>query len=179
MRQGIEDYIHEGGTKRTAFIVAHRISTIQNCDKIVYMKQGKVEAAGTFADLMATSPEFAEFCDAFYQKKSYATNTNNDSGTGGGQRTNTSSTHLSYGDEGSADGRRSSSLLLYGGAAAAADGDGGGGGGGSLSPLSMVSGSSSRRGSLSMSLSRWVRHHRCHRTMLIILETSSTALDTL
>ena len=61
-------YIREGGTKRTAFIVAHRMSTIQNCDKIVYMKAGKVEAAGTYSDLMASSPEFAEFCDAFYQK---------------------------------------------------------------------------------------------------------------
>lgn len=61
-------YIREGGTKRTAFIVAHRMSTIQNCDKLVYMKAGKVEAAGTYSDLMASSPEFAEFCDAFYQK---------------------------------------------------------------------------------------------------------------
>jgi ATP-binding cassette, subfamily B, bacterial PglK len=43
----------------TILIVAHRLSTVRNCDRIVFMKDGRVAATGTFESLQAESAEFA------------------------------------------------------------------------------------------------------------------------
>ena len=45
---------------KTVIIVAHRLSTIINCDKIVFIDEGKVKAVGTFDELMANCSEFAK-----------------------------------------------------------------------------------------------------------------------
>jgi ABC-type multidrug transport system fused ATPase/permease subunit len=42
----------------TIFMVAHRLSTIRNADRIVIMNKGEVQQVGTFEDLIATSPLF-------------------------------------------------------------------------------------------------------------------------
>lgn len=39
--------------------VAHRLSTIRHCDRIVYLDRGRVQAVGTFDEVAATLPEFA------------------------------------------------------------------------------------------------------------------------
>ena len=44
----------------TVILVAHRLSTIRHCDQICFMKDGGVKAIGTFEELVATIPEFAE-----------------------------------------------------------------------------------------------------------------------
>ena len=44
----------------TLVLVAHRLSTIRNCDQICFMKDGTVKAVGTFDELVASEPEFAE-----------------------------------------------------------------------------------------------------------------------
>lgn len=43
---------------KTSFIVAHRLSTIQNADKIVVLKDGKVKEIGNYAQLMELKGEF-------------------------------------------------------------------------------------------------------------------------
>ncbi|MFV0427263.1 MAG: ABC transporter ATP-binding protein [Beutenbergiaceae bacterium] len=43
----------------TVLIVAHRLSTVRNCDQVVYMSEGKIEASGTFDEVRRASPEFA------------------------------------------------------------------------------------------------------------------------
>lgn len=44
--------------EHTTFIVAHRLSTIQNADRIVLMEKGKVEEVGTYQELMDKKGKF-------------------------------------------------------------------------------------------------------------------------
>lgn len=44
----------------TRIVVAHRLSTIQDADRIIVIKAGKVVQQGTFAQLMAVDGEFAD-----------------------------------------------------------------------------------------------------------------------
>lgn len=43
----------------TVVIVAHRLSTVRHCDRIVFFKDGRVEASGTFDEVQKLSPDFA------------------------------------------------------------------------------------------------------------------------
>jgi ATP-binding cassette, subfamily B, bacterial PglK len=44
--------------KKTLIIVAHRLSTVKDCDKIYWMKDGRVTDCGSFSELAASNPEF-------------------------------------------------------------------------------------------------------------------------
>lgn len=44
----------------TVIIIAHRLSTIRHCDQIAFLKEGRVEAVGTFDELVAGNEDFAE-----------------------------------------------------------------------------------------------------------------------
>lgn len=43
----------------TMIIVAHRLSTVRNVDKVVFFSHGKIDASGTFEQVQAESEEFA------------------------------------------------------------------------------------------------------------------------
>lgn len=43
---------------KTILIVAHRLSTVYKCDQIVFMKDGRLNATGTYAELMESNVEF-------------------------------------------------------------------------------------------------------------------------
>ena len=45
---------------RTTLIVAHRLSTIALADRVVLLDQQKIVADGTHAELLATTPLYAE-----------------------------------------------------------------------------------------------------------------------
>ncbi|GMA90006.1 hypothetical protein [Homoserinibacter gongjuensis] len=47
------------GGNVTKVIVAHRLATIQNADRIFFMSSGRVEGSGSFAELVARFPDFA------------------------------------------------------------------------------------------------------------------------
>jgi ATP-binding cassette subfamily C protein len=42
----------------TLIIIAHRLSTVQHCDQVVYLKEGKVLSQGTFDELRDSVPDF-------------------------------------------------------------------------------------------------------------------------
>lgn len=54
----IQDAIQNLTRNRTTFIVAHRLSTIRNADKIAVVKGGVCAEFGTYEELMALKGEF-------------------------------------------------------------------------------------------------------------------------
>ncbi|AEB27750.1 ABC-type bacteriocin/lantibiotic exporter [Francisella cf. novicida Fx1] len=49
---------------RTVFIIAHRLSTVQNCDRIIYMDQGKIIEDGSHQELLAKNGHYASLYNA-------------------------------------------------------------------------------------------------------------------
>ena len=44
--------------RATLIVVAHRLSTVRNADNVIYMKNGKIIAQGTFVDVKRQVPDF-------------------------------------------------------------------------------------------------------------------------
>jgi len=51
-------------TNKTTIIIGHRLSTMQNMDKIILIDEGKVMAVGTHKELLETSPLYQEMLEA-------------------------------------------------------------------------------------------------------------------
>ncbi|MCU4178708.1 glucan ABC transporter ATP-binding protein/ permease [Bosea sp. BH3] len=51
---------------RTTFVIAHRLATIRNADRILVFEQGEVEEMGTFDELVAKGGRFAALARAQY-----------------------------------------------------------------------------------------------------------------
>jgi ATP-binding cassette, subfamily B, bacterial PglK len=52
------DTIHSLARKKTLIVIAHRLSTVQECDRIYLLEHGRVVAAGSFAELLAQNEQF-------------------------------------------------------------------------------------------------------------------------
>lgn len=46
--------------KKTRIIIAHRLSTIKECDRIIFLKDGKIDEQGTYEELIALNGSFAD-----------------------------------------------------------------------------------------------------------------------
>jgi len=60
----IQEALKEWMLGRTSFMVAQRISTVLNADKIVVIDEGHITAQGTHEQLMQTSPIYKEIYDS-------------------------------------------------------------------------------------------------------------------
>jgi len=45
----------------TVILIAHRLSTVERCDRIVLLEQGQIRAIGSYRDLMARDTSFRDF----------------------------------------------------------------------------------------------------------------------
>jgi len=54
----ISDAIHALRGLTTVVIIAHRLSTVRNADRVVYLSNGKVLASGTFDEVRKAVPDF-------------------------------------------------------------------------------------------------------------------------
>lgn len=52
---------------RTTFIVAHRLSTVKNCDKILYMEHGTIMESGTHDELMRADGRYARLYNSQWE----------------------------------------------------------------------------------------------------------------
>ena len=43
----------------TIILIAHRLSTVRNCDQIYLLERGEVKARGKYDELMGSSQQFA------------------------------------------------------------------------------------------------------------------------
>ena len=59
--QLIQQYISEIRGNITLLVVAHRMSTIQDADKIVVLKNGKITEEGTRSNLLTEAGVFASY----------------------------------------------------------------------------------------------------------------------
>ncbi|MDO5759196.1 MAG: ABC transporter ATP-binding protein [Rhodobacterales bacterium] len=50
--KAVMDAVNNLGGAKTVIMIAHRLSTVQNCDNILLLKQGRIQAQGTYDELM-------------------------------------------------------------------------------------------------------------------------------
>lgn len=55
--------IYEMSGTKTMIMVAHRISTLRGCDRIIVFRNGEIEHEGSFKDLIQSSPEFRKLAN--------------------------------------------------------------------------------------------------------------------
>ena len=60
----IMDAIHDFSGMKTIIMIAHRLSTVKQCDSIIFMKQGRVEDQGTFKMLQERNSDFREMAES-------------------------------------------------------------------------------------------------------------------
>ncbi len=49
---------------RTVIVVAHRLATVRHCDRIIVLREGRIAAIGSYADLLARDESFQRLVDA-------------------------------------------------------------------------------------------------------------------
>jgi ABC-type multidrug transport system fused ATPase/permease subunit len=57
----VMDAVNRLSTHLTIILIAHRLSTVQRCDRIYLLDSGRIAGQGTFDELVQTSPLFKQF----------------------------------------------------------------------------------------------------------------------
>jgi ABC-type multidrug transport system fused ATPase/permease subunit len=62
--RAVMDAVHNLGHAKTIVMIAHRLSTVRDCDAIFMLEQGRCVAAGTYDELLDRSRSFRELAQA-------------------------------------------------------------------------------------------------------------------
>ncbi len=62
--------IYEDFNDKTVIITAHRLSSVRDCDEIIYMDDGEIAERGTFDELMAMNGRFAKVYNVQQEQQS-------------------------------------------------------------------------------------------------------------
>jgi ATP-binding cassette, subfamily B, bacterial PglK len=62
--KAVMDAVHNLGQAKTIIMIAHRLSTVRNCDIIIMMEQGQIVARGSYEDLLGSSAKFRAMASA-------------------------------------------------------------------------------------------------------------------
>ena len=64
----------------TTLVVAHRVSTIELADEVVFLDEGRIVATGSHTQLLATNPDYARLVHAYVDQESMAEDVDHDDG---------------------------------------------------------------------------------------------------
>jgi ABC-type multidrug transport system fused ATPase/permease subunit len=56
--QAVMEAVHNLGNRKTIILIAHRLTTVQECDEIFFLEHGKIESRGTFSELKQKNTHF-------------------------------------------------------------------------------------------------------------------------
>jgi ATP-binding cassette, subfamily B, bacterial PglK len=62
--RAVMDAVRALGREKTVVLVAHRLSTVRNCDRIFLIEEGRLAASGTYDDLLDKSARFRALHEA-------------------------------------------------------------------------------------------------------------------
>ena len=56
--------VHNLGQAKTIIMIAHRLSTVRDCDTIIMIERGQIVAQGPYADLLGKNAKFRAMAGA-------------------------------------------------------------------------------------------------------------------
>jgi ABC-type multidrug transport system fused ATPase/permease subunit len=59
----VMDAIDRLSGQKTIIIIAHRLATVRNCDRLYFFSKGRLVASGSYDELLATQPEFRKMAN--------------------------------------------------------------------------------------------------------------------
>jgi ABC-type bacteriocin/lantibiotic exporter with double-glycine peptidase domain len=62
--QAVMDSVHKISHEITIILIAHRLSTVRECDRIYLLEKGKVAGQGTYDELASGNPHFQDLLRA-------------------------------------------------------------------------------------------------------------------
>ncbi|MEM6974029.1 MAG: ABC transporter ATP-binding protein [Pseudomonadota bacterium] len=73
--RAVVDAVEAGRGRRTVIMIAHRLSTVRNCDRLYMLSEGALVGEGSFDDLLRDNPEFRQMAAPAAQAPAGTTDT--------------------------------------------------------------------------------------------------------